>query len=97
MNTKLINKVKAYLATVPIKKAWIFGSFSREEEQADSDIDLLVEFVPQSRIGLQYFRIISDLEDLCNRKIDLVEAGMLDPRIIGNVDKDRILIYERAN
>ncbi len=29
-----------YMATQPIKKAWVFGSFARDEETPESDVDL---------------------------------------------------------
>lgn len=82
---------------MPINKAWIFGSFARNEENKNSDIDLLVEFMPNVKIGLQYFRMIDDLERLCGRKIDLVENGMLHPDVVSFVNNDRILIYERRD
>lgn len=97
MNRRLVNKIKDYLDSKPIEKAWIFGSFSRGEEKENSDIDILVEFTPNTRIGMLYFRMISDLESLCGRKIDLVENGMLHADVSASVEKDSILIYERGN
>ena len=44
MNVTMIDNMRQYFSTQPIKKAWLFGSFSRGEETADSDIDILVEF-----------------------------------------------------
>lgn len=97
MNPQIINKITHYFKSVPINKAWIFGSFARNEENKNSDIDLLVEFLPNAKIGLLYFKMIADLEDLCGRKIDLVENGMLNPDVVSFVNNDRILIYERRN
>lgn len=96
MNQQLVNKIRKYLSSKPIDKAWIFGSFSRGEERTDSDIDILVEFSPDTRIGLLYFRMVDDLQKLCHRNIDLVENGMLDPTISDEVAKESVLIYERA-
>ena len=44
MDTLLFRDIKTYLASMPIDKAWIFGSFARGEETDDSDIDILVQF-----------------------------------------------------
>lgn len=93
----IIAKIKSYLVTQPIDKAWIFGSFSRGEESRDSDVDILVEFSPGSKIGLLYFKIIDDLENICARKVDLTELSMLDSRVKPSVLADKILIYERVN
>lgn len=43
MNNHFFEQIKAYLKTLPIKMR-VFGSFSREEERPDSDIDLLVQY-----------------------------------------------------
>ena len=97
MNTALIEAIKHYFRSVPIDKAWLFGSFARGEETEKSDIDLLVQFTKGVRIGLRYFHIINDLEKLSGRKIDLVELSTLDTHVFPYVNKDKILIYERAN
>ena len=40
MNVTIINNIGQYFMTQPVKKAWLFGSFSRGEETADSDVDI---------------------------------------------------------
>lgn len=47
MNHNIVEKIRDYLKSKPIDKAWIFGSFSRGEETGQSDIDILVEFTPK--------------------------------------------------
>ena len=44
MNVTIINNIRQYFMTQLVKKAWLFGSFSRGEETADSNVDILVEF-----------------------------------------------------
>ncbi|MDE6697811.1 MAG: nucleotidyltransferase domain-containing protein [Muribaculaceae bacterium] len=91
-----LKEIRSYLSSVPIDKAWLFGSFARGEETENSDIDLLVQFTQGAKLGLQYFHIINDLESLAKRRIDLVELSMLDPFVAPFVNKERILIYERT-
>lgn len=60
MNTRLFRKIGNYMKTVPVERAWIFGSFSRGEEKPESDVDILVEFDKSCRLGLffsEYFQI----------------------------------------
>lgn len=97
MNQKIVKIIRNYFAGKPVSKAWLFGSYSRGEETQDSDIDILVEFMPNHKIGLQYFRMLTDLESLCARPIDLVEKDMVDPYVAPYIEQDKILIYERAN
>lgn len=87
-----------YLPSQPISKAWLFGSFSRGEETPESDIDLMVTFIPGAKVGLFRFnQIKEDLEKLTGRSIDLVTEKSLLPFAIESVMADRILIYERAS
>lgn len=95
MDINLIETIKNYLKSVPINKAWIFGSFSRGEESPQSDLDILIELNKDAKMGFGFFRIARDLEKISGRRVDLVECSMLDPHVIPYVNNDRILIYER--
>ena len=96
MNKTLVNKISNYLSNLPIDRAWIFGSYAREEEKKNSDIDILVSFLPKTKITLfQYVHFINDLQSLTGKKIDLVEDGQLKKFANEGVDAEKILIYER--
>lgn len=102
MNTStreiLIPKIKEYFATQPITKAWLFGSFSRGEETENSDVDILVDFDKSARVGLfKYASIYGDLKELLGREVDLVQNGALKAFAVESAERDKILIYERAN
>lgn len=43
MNKINVEELKKYFATLPIIKAWLFGSFSRGEKTQDSDVDIMVK------------------------------------------------------
>lgn len=95
----MINDIRQYLSTQPIRKAWLFGSFSRGDETAKSDIDILVEF-DRSRKPvtlLTYARIWRELEERLGRNVDLVEEGTLKPYAVESANRDKQLIYERED
>ena len=76
----------------------LFGSFARGEETPESDVDILVEFDQNSRVSLmKHAGMIVDLEQKLNRPIDLVVNGTLLPFATKSAERDKILIYERAN
>ena len=55
-----------------IRKLSLFGSRLHGNARPDSDLDLLVEFQPASRVGLiQMARIERELSELIGRKVDL--------------------------
>lgn len=97
MRSSFIEPIKAYLQTQPIKKAWIFGSFSRGEERQDSDVDILVQYDRTSQpVGLfTIVRIKQQLESIVGRNVDLVEDGTLMPFAVDSANQDKILIFEK--
>ena len=99
MSTQLMTeKIAKYFKTQPVLKAWLFGSFARGEETPDSDVDILVEFDQNARVSLmKHAGMILDLEQELNRPIDLVVNGTLMPFAVESAERDKILIYERAN
>ncbi len=76
-----------------VKKLAVFGSALREDFRADSDVDLLVEFLPDNRMGLfEFIEMQMELEDLLQRKVDLVSVGALKDRMRpGIVNSSRVL------
>ena len=96
MNRAILNKISQYLHSQPIEKAWIFGSYARSEEDAKSDIDILVNFIPGEKITLfKYVHMVNELEALTGKRIDLVENGQLKKFAELNVQNEKVLIYER--
>ncbi len=93
---RLLVQIRDYLAKQPIDRAWIFGSFARNDESHDSDIDILVRFVRPNKLDLfDYVGIKQGLEKLSGRQVDLVEEGYLLPNAKEKVEQEKILIYER--
>lgn len=97
MRTKMIDMISSYLATQPVKRAWLFGSFARSEERPDSDVDIMVSYDRSQRIGLMKIAgIYLGLKELVGREIDLVEEGTLRSWAEESVNLDKKLIYERV-
>ena len=97
MTMKMIKETVAdYFKNQPVLKAWLFGSFSRGEETADSDVDIIVLLDKSNPIGLKFFGMWSELEELLGRRVDLVSEGTLLPFAQKSAEKERILIYERG-
>ena len=96
----MIQLIAEYFKTQPVLKAWLFGSYARGEQHPDSDVDILVVFDQETGKGvslLKHIGIALDLEDLLGKKVDLVTEGTLLPFVRESVEKDKVLIYERAN
>ena len=92
----MIQTLSDYFKTQPVLKAWLFGSFARDEETSLSDVDIIVLLDHSQPIGLRFFSMWNDLERLLDRKVDLVEDGELLPFAAETANRDKQLIYERA-
>ena len=77
-----------------VRELSLFGSAARGEMRPDSDIDLLVEFLPHADVGLvEHAGLMLDLARLLGRKVDLVSKNGLKPRIRSSVLADAQLVY----
>lgn len=74
----------------------VFGSVARGEEREDSDIDLLYVRAPGNDLGMAYFELQEELEDLLGRPVDLVSKGGLHWVIRDRVLADARVLYEAA-
>lgn len=94
----IIPKLRHYFSTQPVTRAWLFGSYSRGEESADSDVDILLEFDPDYNVTLFTMGgMYTALTAMLHRAVDLVEKDTLRPFAVKSVNRDKILIYERGN
>ncbi len=97
MSTQLMNqRIAEYFKTQPVVRAWLFGSFARGEETPLSDVDILVVLDRSQPIGLKFYGMWTDLEQLLDRSVDLVTDGSLADFARESVERDKILIYERS-
>ena len=72
-----------------VKKIGIFGSYVREEYKEKSDLDILVEFKEDAKIGLlKFVNMENYLSELIGVKVDLVEKSELKPRIGKHILKE---------
>ena len=97
MSEQMIQTIRDYLATQPVERAWLFGSYARGEEREDSDVDLLVDFDKRAKVGLfRYMHIVNGLKDLLDKDVDMVVEGTLLPFAVESANRDKKLIYERT-
>ena len=81
--TNILKEHKEELkARYGVEEIGVFGSYVRGEQKGGSDIDILVEFRPDAKIGLLGFINMENyLSELLGIKVDLVEKSALKPRI----------------
>lgn len=81
-----------------VNKLFVFGSVLTPSFNQNSDIDFLVEIVDDDPLQYadNYFNLKFGLEDLLHKPIDLLEnKAIRNPYLKQNIDKTKILFYER--
>ena len=95
LSNEEIKTISDYFRNTPVLKAFLFGSFSREDALDDSDVDILVELDYTKHIGLGFVKMKIDLEDKLHKKIDLVSSNSISKHLLPFINNDKKLIYER--
>lgn len=80
-----------------IARLGLFGSAIRDDFQAESDVDVFVEFEPGSAPGLEFFTMQEELSRLFGRPVDLNTPGFLSPEIRDRVIAEAEILYEREH
>jgi len=77
-----------------VRELALFGSAARGELRPDSDIDILVEFLPEARPGLLGFSAMTrELAPIFGRRVDLAVKPALKPLIRPAVLAEAKLLY----
>jgi predicted nucleotidyltransferase len=89
-------EINALCENHKVKQLYAFGSILNNEFNAESDIDLLVNFenIKLELYANNYFNFKFSLEDLFSREVDLVEEGTIkNPFFKKTVLENRRLLY----
>jgi len=91
-----IQTIRDYFVGKPVLKAYLFGSYSRNEADEDSDVDILVDLDYSRHIGLGFVQMKLDLEERLKKPVDLVSSQAVSKRIQPYINQDKMLIYDSA-
>jgi len=93
MNRKeIFEKITQLLKNQGAKKIAVFGSYTRGEEKAKSDIDIVVEFSERKSL-LELVKIERELSDTLGIKVDLLTEKSISPYLIDSIRKEMDVIY----
>ncbi len=83
--SEIKEKATPILKNAGITRSALFGSYVRGEQNEQSDIDILVEFPPNSNL-FDAGGLLMDLQDTLGKKVDLISYDHISPYL-----KDSIL------
>jgi predicted nucleotidyltransferase len=88
----LIEALRPYVSRIEL-----FGSTARNEDDTDSDLDVLVTLRPAEErppLGLKWFRLERELSEKFGRPVEFVTENALSPHLRPHIESDRLLLYE---
>ena len=77
----LIHEHQGQIKDLGVRRIGLFGSFVREQQNGDSDVDVLVEFERGRKTFDNFMQIACYLEELFGRRVELVTPEALSPYI----------------
>lgn len=86
---------RAFFSGKPVRKAWLFGSYARNEADEDSDVDVLVDIDEEAKIGLRYLTWHEEMEKVVRKKVQIVSDGAVSDYLRPFIETDKLLLYER--
>jgi predicted nucleotidyltransferase len=75
----LIQEHSDQIKSFGVTRLGLFGSFVRQQQDADSDVDLLVEFRRGYKTFDNFMQVAFYLEELLGRRVELVTTEALSP------------------
>lgn len=72
----------------PISFLGLFGSYSRNEQNKESDIDILVDF--NGKIGIEFIDLAEELETILGMRVDLVSKRGIKKEYLAIIEKELV-------
>jgi hypothetical protein len=77
----LLSKNGSRIRALGVERLGLFGSFARDQQRSESDVDMLVEFEPGQKTFDNFIKLAFLLEDLLQRRVELLTRESLSPHI----------------
>lgn len=94
---EIIGKLReneAALRARGVAHAALFGSYARDNNRPDSDIDILIDIAPQAPVGLwEYIGITQYLEDLFSRPVDVANRSHLKSHVRPSAEREAVYAF----
>ena len=91
---KILKQHEGALKEQGVAHAALFGSVARGDQKQTSDIDVMIDISPDSKMDLfSYVGVVQYIESLFDVKVDVANHAGLKPFIRANVERDAIYAF----
>ena len=90
------NILNQVLSNFAVEKAILFGSYAKNKQTENSDIDLIIDSKGKL-LNINFYGLLEELVEKFNKRIDLIEISEIkkESDIDKIIKKEGIVIYER--
>jgi len=90
----IIQIITPILIKSPVKRVILFGSYAKETNTPDSDIDLIIDSNGELK-GIDFFALSAEIAKALPMKSDIFEYREIKPNsaIFNEIAKDGVVIY----
>lgn len=83
-----IGEHKAELHSLGVVRVGVFGSVARGKASANSDVDVMVDFVPNKKTYRNFFGTATLLESILQSPVDVITPASVSPYLKPYIEKD---------
>lgn len=81
-----------------VLRASLFGSFARNTQTENSDVDIIIEFdAAMSKSLLDLIALEQEIEDILGKKADVLTLESIHPYLKDTIMNEREIFYERQS
>jgi uncharacterized protein len=84
----VLSQHRSQILSLGVKRIGLFGSFVREQQTAQGDVDFLVEFESGQKTFDHFMQLATLLEDTLQRRVELVTTEALSPYLGPHILKE---------
>ena len=88
------SKIKPIALQFDLSSVWLFGSYAKDTQKIESDIDLIVKTEDVSE-GFKFMEVKYALEEALLLKVDLITTNSIKGSLLEDMDLGQLLIYEK--
>ncbi len=85
-------KIKPVAKKYNLTYIWIFGSYAKNKQKENSDVDILVK-TEDVQDGFKIVEVKFALEEALNKEIDIITTGGIKGSLLEGEDLEEILVY----
>ena len=87
------NKIKPVAQKFNLSSVWLFGSYAKQKQEIDSDIDIIVKTEDVAE-GFKIVEVKFALEEALKKKVDIITTESIKGSLLEDENLNELLIYK---